>query len=327
MRPRKKDRHLPPCVHHRHGAFWLVKKGKWTRLGAELSPALAQYARLVAAPAGSMDTLIDGALAAMKGRIAENTRKQYKSAAEKLKHMLAEFTPQTVTMRAVVDVRQQLATTPNMANRCISFLRQVFDYALEQQLVEHNPVVGVKRLEEAKRDRLISQAEYDAIYRCAGPRLQVLMDLWYLTGQRVTDVLRIRRDDLLDEGIRFKQQKTGARLIVRWTPQLRAVAKRAGELHGNVKALTLIHNKRGKAPDYSTVKGQWDVARKAAGVDDVQLRDLRAMSGTAARKQGKNPQELLGHKNPAMTARYLRDREVPEVDGPSFGQVLDVGHK
>lgn len=327
MRPRKKDRHLPPCVHHRHGAYWLVKRGKWTRLGAELSTALAQYARLVAAPSGEIGTLIDDAFAVIKTRIGKNTVSQYRSAAEKLKYMLAEFTPQTVTMRAVVDVRQQLAATPNMANRCISFLRQVFDYALEQQLVEHNPVVGVKRLEEAKRDRLISQAEYDAIYRCAGPRLQVLMDLWFLTGQRVTDVLRIRRDDLVDEGIRFKQQKTGARLIVRWTPELRAVVKRAGELHGNVKALTLLHNKRGKAPDYSTVKGQWDAARKAAGVDDVQLRDLRAMSGTAARRQGKNPTELLGHKNPAMTARYLRDREIPEVDGPSFGQVLDVGQK
>jgi integrase len=274
-----------------------------------------------------MDSLIDDALAFINRDLAKNTVTQYKTAAAKLKHMLAEFTPQSVTMRAVVDVRRKLAGTPNMANRCISLLRQIFDYGLEQQLIDTNPVVGVKRLAERKRDRLISKTEYDAIYAHAGPRLQVLMDLWYLTGQRVGDVLTIRYADLLDEGIRFSQQKTDAKLIVRWTPELRAVVKRASELHGNVKAMTLLHTRRGKAPDYGTVKWQWDKARTAAGVLDVQLRDLRAMSGTAARRQGKNPTELLGHKSPAMTERYLRDREIPQVDGPSFGHIVDVGQK
>ena len=48
MRPRQKDRHLPPCVYHRHGAFYLVKRGKWTRLADEYHAALIVYARIVA---------------------------------------------------------------------------------------------------------------------------------------------------------------------------------------------------------------------------------------------------------------------------------------
>lgn len=327
MRPRKKDRHLPPCVHHRHGAYWYVKGGQWKRLGTDLPAALAEYGRRIAAPIGTMDPLIEAAMNVICQGLKKNTVAQYKIGAAKLKHMLAEFTPQTVTQRSVVQLKRQLAGTPNMGNRCLSLLRMVFDYALEEQLVESNPVIGIRRLPEAKRDRLVSRPEFDAIYAKAGPRLQVLMDLWYLTGQRVVDVLNIRRADLVDEGIRFQQQKTDAKLIVRWTPELAAVVERAKDLHGNVKALTLLHNRRGKAPDYSTVKIQWDKARKAAGVENVQLRDLRAMSGTAANAQGKNATGLLGHKNPQMTDRYLRDREIPQVDGPSFGQVLDVGQK
>lgn len=329
MRPRKKDRHLPPCFHLRHGAAWYVKGGKWERLGpaTDLPACLAEYGRRVSTPVGSMDTLIDAAMIEICKGLAKNTRDNYRVAAAKLKHMLKQFTPAIVTQRDVVSLRRQLAATPNMANRCVSLLRQVFHYALEEELVDTNPVIGIERLTERKRDRLISRQEYDAIYACAGPRLQVLMDLWYLTGQRVTDVLNIRRADLVDDGIRFRQQKTDAKLIVRWTPELRVVVKRAGELHGNVKAITLLHNRRGKAPDYSTVKLQWDKARKAAGVEDVQLRDLRAMSGTATRQQGNDPTALLGHKNKAMTDRYLRDRETPQVNGPSFGQVLDVGQK
>jgi hypothetical protein len=59
MRPRKTDRHLPSCVYFRHGAYWLVKKGKWTRLSADLADALAEYARLLEQPAGGMAAMID----------------------------------------------------------------------------------------------------------------------------------------------------------------------------------------------------------------------------------------------------------------------------
>jgi integrase len=146
------------------------------------------------------------------------------------------------------------------------------------------------------------------------------MDLLIRTGQRVGDVLRIRRTDLTDEGIRFVQQKTGAKLVVPWTPELRAVVDRAKLLHGNIRALTLLHNRRGKTPDYRTVQLQWTKACAAAGVTDAHIHDLRAVALTAARKQGLNATRLAGHSSPAQTERYLRDREEPLASGPSFGQ-------
>jgi hypothetical protein len=56
--------------------------------------------------------------------------------------------------------------------------------------------------------------------------------------------------------------REGNKGVVAWTPQLRAVVERAKTLSGNIRALTLLHNRRGKAPDYSTVKIQWDKARQ-----------------------------------------------------------------
>jgi integrase len=327
MRPRKKDRHLPPCVHHRHGAYYLVRQGKWARLGRDLAGALAEYARTFEAPKGTLSALVDSALNTMKPRLSIGSWKQYQLAARKIKHMLAEFSPEQVKPKHVAQMKLALAETPNTANLCLTVLRQVFEYAVDMQLLESNPAVGIKRLPEPKRERLISREEYDAIYAKADPGLQCIMDLAYLTGQRVVDVLGIRHDALLAEGIAFRQQKTGARLVVRWTPELRAVVDRAKALHGNVRALTLLHNRRGKASDYDTLNAAWRAACDAAGVEDAQFRDLRAMSGTAAEQQGKDPSKLLGHKDKKMTERYLRDRQTPVVDGPSFGQVLDLGQK
>lgn len=326
-RPRKKDRHLPPCVHHRHGAYYLVKAGKWERLGTELSQALAEYGSRMSAPIGSLGSLIDDALRVMKPKVKPNTWKQYDCAGRKLKHMLADFSPSQVLPKHVAQLKRSLSSTPNMANRCLTVLRLVFDYALEEQLVDSNPAVGIKRLEEGKRERLVTLAEFQRIHCVAAPRLQSVMELLFLTGQRVMDVLGIKRSDIGEEGIYFRQAKTGKQLLVRWSPELREAVKKASELHGNVKALTLFHNRKGKIPDYSSIHWQWDRAITLAGLPDTDLRDLRAMAATATKKQDKNATALLGHTSASMTARYLRDKEIPQVDGPSFGHILDVGQK
>lgn len=326
-RPRKKDRHLPRCVYHKHGAYWLVRKGKWTRLADDLKGGLTAYASIYEAPKGGMAELIDDAFTEMKPRLSVNTVRQYTQAAAKLKKMLVEFAPEQVKPVHAAGIKKAMNKTPNMANRVLSFARQVFDYALEQQQVTLNPFVGIRRHPEAKRGRLISADEYSAIYEKSGDRLQVILDLLRLTGQRISAVLRIRRSDLLDEGIRFPPHKTETKRIVKWTAELEEVVARAKVLNGNIRALTLLHNRRGKAPDYRTIHDQWAKACRAGGVEDVTLHDLRALAATEAEKQGKNPTELLGHTSEQQTRRYLRGREEKVVEGPSFRRPIDKATK
>jgi hypothetical protein len=53
----------------------------------------------------------------------------------------------------------------------------------------------------------------------------------------------------------------------------------------------------------------------------VRLNDQRAKSATDAKRQGKNPRALLGHSSEAMTERYIREREIAEVEGPILTKV------
>lgn len=318
MRPRLSNPHLPKYVQHRHGGYYLVKGGKWELLGRDLDAALVEYRKRTAPPTDGLPGLVDAALAARRPKLAPNTWTQYEAAGAKIKHMLAEFRPEQVLPRHVAQLKRQLAATPNMANRVLSVLRLVFDFALESQLVDSNPAIGIKRLPEKKRRRLIAHAEYQAIYAKAPARLQCVMDLLFLTGQRVEDVLQIRLADLRDDGIYFEQDKTAARLVVAWTPELAAVVARAKGLLRGVSGFTLLQGRKGRPVDYRTVYLQWKTACKAGGIEDAQIRDLRAMAATAIRAQGGNATALLGHKSAAMTDRYLRDKTVPLVAGPSF---------
>lgn len=314
MRPRKKDRHLPRCVYHRHGAYWLVKNGKWTRLGKTLPRDLEQR---VLAPRTAIGELIDAALASIAPGLSAGTRKNYRTAAEKLKDAFAEFEPAQIQPADVWEFRDGNAATPNMTNRCLSLFLQVMNFAVRRRLIELNPVIGVEKHPERQRDRLLTVEEYEAIYRHAGGRLQCIMDLLYLTGQRVNDVLRLKRSDLTDAGIYFQQQKTGKKLVVQWSDELHAAVDRAKTLN-EIPAITLFQGRRRKAPDYRSVKLQWDHACARAHVENAQLRDLRAMSLTEANDEGKDSTALAGHHSPAMTARYLRRKKIAKVDGPRF---------
>lgn len=305
-----------PCVYFKHGAYWYVKRGKWERIGKTLEDALAEYARRVETPKGGMGELIDRVYAQHAPSLAKSTKDQYRAAADILKRKLRPFAPDQVKSKHVAKVKQDLAATPNMANRALSFLRVVFSYAVEWQEVDSNPCVGIKRLPEARRKRLLTAQEWQAIHNAAPLRLKVVMRLQFLTGQRINDVLTVRRNQITEAGLQFTQQKTGKRMTVKWSDDLRTAVADAQALAGPVPSLYLLPGKKGKPPNYRSVALQFEKARIAAGVEDARLNDQRAQSLTEAKRQGMNATALAGHSSPAMTERYLRDRETPVVSGP-----------
>ena len=212
------------------------------------------------------------------------------------------------------------ADTPNMANRLLSFLRTVFAYALEWRLVDSNPCIGVRRHKEAKRERYITDSEFMAIRMAAIHKaIPVVMDLCYLTGQRIGDILAIRNDDISSIGIAFKQEKTGALLLVRMTPALSEAIALARQAHPeDSRASTLLYTRGFKPYSYGTIKDAFNRARQTAELQDITIHDIRAKSGTDAEEEGKDPQKRLGHSNPQMTKRYLRGRKAKLVDGPAM---------
>ena len=320
MRPRKKDRHLPACMYQRGPSYYYVKNGNWTNLGKDYPAALLQYAKLTDTDAqGGMAGLIDEALNHVTPRLAANTVLQYRAAGERLKTMLAEFEPQQVLPRHVAAIKLHLADTPNMANRVISVLRVVFNYALEKGTVDSNPCTGIRRHAEARRDRYITDEELQRLLAHCSEYMGVIFSMCYLTGQRIGDVLGIRLADISDEGINFVQQKTGAKLMVRMTPDLDDLIRRAKAMPRRVRGLTLFCTRAGGKPvSYGTCKQAFAEAREKAELDNVRIHDLRAKSLTDTKKQGNDAQKLGGHADPRMTARYIRAREIDRADPPTM---------
>ncbi len=141
------------------------------------------------------------------------------------------------------------------------------------------------------------------------------------TGQRIGDVLAICLADLSDEGIYFKQKKTGQRLLVSMSPDLSVAIEKAKALPRSVRGLTLFCTMRGGRPyAYATVRDMFRSAAEKAGIEDARRHNLRAKSLTDAKAQGKDAVALSGHADPKMTERYIRLRSTITAEPASFRQ-------
>lgn len=320
MRPRGRDKHLPPCVFHRHGAYYYVKRGVWKPIGTTLTAALAEYARIIAPPTGGCDELLDRTLERARETVKPNTYSQYALACKKLKPILSEFTPEQVESHHIAAILDHHRKTPNMANRMLTFARMAFSNGLTWGMCKVNPCYGVKRHIEARRGRYLTHEEYKTVWKAAPPQLRAIMDVAYFSAQRIGDVLKIRLSDVSRDGVNFRQEKTGKLLLVS-APGLELAVERAKRLHSNVRGMTLFHGRGGKPLSYYGVRSAFQRACAVAKIEDATLHDIRAKALTDADKQGKKAKNLAGHTQESTTNRYLRDRTAELVEGPSIGQL------
>jgi integrase len=160
----------------------------------------------------------------------------------------------------------------------------------------------------AKRAQVpIEQVE--AVKALAGERIAVAIDLAVSTGQRRGDLLSLKRDQLTDAGIVFKQSKTGAGVLIEWSPDLLAIVQRAKKLAPQIPGDYLIRTKKGKrysAAGFSAIWQQVMAKHVKAGDQRFSFHDLRSVSadGPATAEEA---QATLGHASVTTTKRhYLR---------------------
>jgi integrase len=285
-------------------------------LGKDLQGALSKYASICGERPSGMAELIEEAIPTITKNRSANTVSQYVAIAARLKEVFQEFQPKDVKPSDIAELKKAYSDKPNMGNRILSLIRLIFNYALEHRIVDFNPALGIKPHQENKRTRLITKDEFNTIHKKASPKLKLIMQVQSLTGQRIGDVLKIKREDLLKEGISFVQEKTGRKLVVRWSEELNRAVLSASKVFGEGEYL--FNNKLGNQTDYSTLKVMFQTAIKKSGVKDARPNDLRAMALTAAEGQGVDPTALAGHSTSATTKRYLRDRKAKLVDGPKY---------
>jgi integrase len=323
------------------------KKRIWIKLSrtADGLPALYQaLADLLATDV--CDDRIPAVIAAWQRdvmpRHAAKTQVDERAQCRVIAESFAEFRAADVQAPDVADFLQPLRARPRTHNAYRGMLRELLRYSIERGHRTDNPVQHIKTLPTPARTRYITDSELrrikvGAIYGDDGRRtrsgtmIAALIDLAYLTGQRIGDLLDLRweRDaDDLDAphvtaaGLRFRPGKTrgstGAAVVIEWSPRLRDAVDRIKRLQAErllkrrasqrLVSGYLVTGQDGKKLSYWGAGSAWKRAVKRAGIKGVHLHDVRAKALTdKEQREGMQAARTMGaHATEAQTADYVR---------------------
>lgn len=309
-RRRTQNLHLPQRMYCKHGSyFYVTLDNRWINLGRDFNVAKIEWAKLDGSspPPKGMAALIERYMAEVAPLKAPRTYRDNLIEVENLKKVFGKMNPKDVRPHHIgsyLDLRGKKA--PTRANREKALLSHILTKGMRWGFLDSNPCFGVARNKETARTRYISDKEYLKVWQKANLTIRCLMDLAYLTSQRISDLLDIEHADISSAGIEFIQQKTGKKLRVAMTADVKSVIDRCRRIYPKVKSKYLFYSKQGDRYTYGGISAMFRRSAKKAGVTDFHFHDLRAKAITDSTLAGQDAQKLAGHSTPAMTERYVR---------------------
>lgn len=329
------SRDLPLRVYLKDGSYWHVaaigKKRKWTKLCREREGLPAMYLALGKLTADKgIDDMVPKLIADWKEEVGKDREKRTRDddafRLREISDAFAEFRAAQVKTPDIIEFLKRFKDKPRTYNAYRSMLRELMRFAEEKGFRPEgsNPTGAVKQMSIAARNRYITDSELRRIKVAAmygkddqktrsGPMICALIDLAYLTGQRVGDLLTLEWSAIGQDGIAFRPAKiaktTRVAVLIQWTPRLREVVERLKQLKRE-KARFVIVNQEGRPYKYHGVRIAWDRALERAGIEDAHIHDLRAKALTDKdRSEGIGEARTMGaHSTENQTAWYIRNK-------------------
>lgn len=243
----------------------------------------------------------------------------------------------TVQSRDIHLLHVSMKTTPYQANRVLALLSKMLTLATKWGWRSDNPVKGIERFQEKRRERWLSDDELTRLLAVLAnhqnQRAANAVRFQLLTGARLGEALRARWADIdLERGV--------------WTkPSHYTKQKRTEHIPLSGPALALLADMRDKAtpseenlfPGNATgrplqdIKKFWKAATAEAGICEYRLHDNRHTHASHLVSSGLSLEivgRLLGHTNPTTTKRYAHIADTPlRAATERFGAKLDALHK
>jgi integrase len=227
-----------------------------------------------------------------------------------------------ITRRDIETFRDSLRAAPVAANRKLALLSKMFNLAIGWGWITRNPVDGVQRNAENKRERYLTPEEIarfntaaeayvaQSVQKSVARRTVAAIRLLALTGARRGEVLKAKWEHFdLERGVwtkpsaHTKQKRTHRVPLSPIAVELLREVRAEGEHRSGY----VFPAKAGAAGHVSDIKKPWQRLLSLAELRDVRLHDLRHTYASILASEGISlPQigALLGHTQASTTQRY-----------------------
>jgi integrase len=212
-------------------------------------------------------------------------------------------------------VRVKARTAPIMANRLLSLITKIFNWAVKEEYVEASPAMQIDRPgQEVERERSLSAEEirtvwaaFDKLGYPYGPLFKLLL----VTGQRRGEVAGMKWSEITGEGWRLpaERAKKGKGHLVPLSSLAREIIDGAPEIG------EFVFRSRTDAPLQSWSRTARRLRKLCGPMEPWRLHDLRRTFATHLRSLGVDRlivSKLLNHAEGGVTKIYDRYTADPE---------------
>jgi integrase len=222
---------------------------------------------------------------------------------------LAEIKPEDIEQYRR-ERRKDNGTLPSLQtiNNDHIILKHCLNVAIRRGLLVSNPASKVPLPDpHNERDRVLTEAEWERLYRVAAPHVKPMLLIAYHLGQRFGEITNLTWDRVdLQRGfitLRSIDTKTKKARQVPLTPAVRMVL---GDL-AKVRRLDTNHVFLYEGHPIKSIKTALKRAKRLSGVEGFRFHDLRHCAATNLRRAGVDTataMRIVGHKSEKMWKRY-----------------------
>jgi len=259
-------------------------------------------------------------------QLRDSTKSEYKRHLEPMREKLAHIGLSGITKKVALAWRDSLQDRPTKANGAMAVLKILFNFAIDRDMVETNPVLRVKPLKIESdgwqpwpADKLAKFAKASK----GAPRSAFYLALY--TGQRRADVLAMRWDAITDGGISVKQEKTNAMVWVPLHPILAAELAKVDR-----KGLTIVQRKDGRPYTDDGFGSVWNREVHRLGCARLPFHGLRKNATNRMFEAGCTPQQvqaITGHATLEMVEHYGKGANQKKLAKQAMRRLTEGGEE
>ncbi len=309
----------------RHGRIrFYYRKGHGNRIALEGEPGTREFAdsyekaaglaskpKAATGPAsGSFSELIAAYLAAPEFL---NLKKSTQAVSKRILDAFGAehgHAPYRTFKRQHLDViLARKSPTPAAANNLLKKIRVLINFAHARNLMDHDPARGIKKYKEGAHHTWTEAeiSQFEKRWPIGSPE-RTAFALHLYTGQRRSDVCRMKWTDIRGDLIHVVQEKTATELLIPIHPDLRKVLRKTPRA-GN----TIITTKFGNPRSEKAYGGYMAHAIDQAGLPErCVLHGLRKAAARRLAEAGCSASQIAsvtGHKTLEEVSRYTRGAE------------------